>query len=1057
MLIPRLHTNLSGSVLIVLLILLMSSVGFAGITNFNNKSGDHSYTKGGNWDSGIPNDGKNARIRYGNHAIVDVSTNSSNTASRYYLTVGFQDEGTLTVEAGKTLKAGYNRKVWIGGDNNGDNTRKCKGTLHLYGELKLIASAKGLVGPGSYDNSAFIIGYRPDTENVTYKNYGYVTVYDGGELDASGPISVVKGELRYEALAKSSSLKPRNQFLVGTDGRLTFETDDSDVATVVFGPGSIAKLNLFDNIPKVKMELSGAFSIGQKWRLFDNVNAWKSANNGTTVLSDQGYTFYWDRTVGAYDGYVDVSLTKANVVQLPRTLPVGDGDPNTSRDVPIDGNIVWGIGSIDPNHPTNLGFDVYFGLDPNSDHNPKVLSATNATSYDPPGDLLYSATYYTRVDTIDQNDLDLTHLTFKGGTWKFTTPRRDPILTKSPGNRSVNTASSSIFTAAGDDTDSYQWYKDGDLLVDITGKIEGANTAALTVHEAVNADEGSYTCRLSKDGSLGVVFSVNGKLTVRPIITINLKSPSADFEETAVFAFATTAGASYQWFKVVGEADTISEEWDDIALATDDTYIVDANSLSLINVVGAHKAEYYCIATILEDSEATTPRSLNTNPILLGGPTDILVFEGETAQFTVDSPLADSFVWYKDGELIVEGGDISDVNSATLSIANVEAADEGAYYCVVSSWIYDVEDPPSAPASLVIKRLQGHWKFDTDVIGTFSNGDPGRIVITDEVGGFDGYRFNPNGPLHNNPVFYSDTENVDGYSYHSYVGTAHIEAGGTKSQYDFIKTAFTVSTWVRKHPAMKTETYAAVVSKENEGEGFFLRAFGNGSGAQFLMFGESANGNTQHNVAVWNRTVDVMDGQWHLLTATFDTITNEMNLYVDGTIGDTGVLQTHTVKNPNANLAFGCRARESKNNYHGLMDEVKIYNYVLDHDDIAQEYADENPEGNFACKKITASDRDGDCMVNLVDYAVLAAEDTQTYDRQALLLAAIEVMASEWLDGNFTSENPPASDRSGDYFVNLVDYALLAVEPSIDPVVLDKLVVMAGEWLDDINIVAPAP
>ena len=74
---------------------------------------------------------------------------------------------------------------------------------------------------------------------------------------------------------------------------------------------------------------------------FKDIDVWNSANDGQAVESDQGYTFYWDRQDGplADDDWVEVSLVKANVVQMPRTLGTADPDPNSSRNVPVDGNI----------------------------------------------------------------------------------------------------------------------------------------------------------------------------------------------------------------------------------------------------------------------------------------------------------------------------------------------------------------------------------------------------------------------------------------------------------------------------------------------------------------------------------------------------------------------------------------------------------------------------------------------------------------------------------------------------------------------------------------------
>ncbi|HEX8312064.1 MAG TPA: LamG-like jellyroll fold domain-containing protein [Chthoniobacteraceae bacterium] len=60
------------------------------------------------------------------------------------------------------------------------------------------------------------------------------------------------------------------------------------------------------------------------------------------------------------------------------------------------------------------------------------------------------------------------------------------------------------------------------------------------------------------------------------------------------------------------------------------------------------------------------------------------VVAGETAEFRVQSPLASTWQWQKNGVALTNGGDISGARTATLRIANAEAADAGSYRCVVT-------------------------------------------------------------------------------------------------------------------------------------------------------------------------------------------------------------------------------------------------------------------------------------------------------------------------------------------------------------------------------------
>lgn len=60
------------------------------------------------------------------------------------------------------------------------------------------------------------------------------------------------------------------------------------------------------------------------------------------------------------------------------------------------------------------------------------------------------------------------------------------------------------------------------------------------------------------------------------------------------------------------------------------------------------------------------------------------VVAGETAEFRVESPIANGWQWYRNGVALANGGDISGANTPTLRIANVEAADAGSYHCAGS-------------------------------------------------------------------------------------------------------------------------------------------------------------------------------------------------------------------------------------------------------------------------------------------------------------------------------------------------------------------------------------
>lgn len=94
-----------------------------------------------------------------------------------------------------------------------------------------------------------------------------------------------------------------------------------------------------------------------------------------------------------------------------------------------------------------------------------------------------------------------------------------------------------------------------------------------------------------------------------------------------------------------------------------------------------------------------------------------LVHPGETAEFRVESPVASSYQWYKGAVALSNGGDISGANTATLRIANAEAADEGSYYCAATG---ASETLNSRARQLWVKSAQklGQWNLDGNVSGS---------------------------------------------------------------------------------------------------------------------------------------------------------------------------------------------------------------------------------------------------------------------------------------------------------------------------------------------------
>lgn len=154
---------------------------------------------------------------------------------------------------------------------------------------------------------------------------------------------------------------------------------------------------------------------------------------------------------------------------------------------------------------------------------------------------------------------------------------------------------------------------------------------------------------------------------------------------------------------------------------------------------------------------------------------------------------------------------------------------------------------------------------------------------------------------------------------------------------------------------------------------------------QTVFFFESAN-----DAAYWaegNPDIELDDGQWHMITAVYDPQTTSYTIYTDGDNNETIVLDLTGHPLPASPISIG--GRETENSVDGAIDDVRIYSYPLTAVQIAQLYVDFEHD-KYVCMEeaenpLTAFDLNKDCMVNLADLALFAAQwlECQRYPQSA--------------------------------------------------------------------------
>jgi uncharacterized protein (TIGR02597 family) len=219
----------------------------------------------------------------------------------------------------------------------------------------------------------------------------------------------------------------------------------------------------------------------------------------------------------------------------------------------------------------------------------------------------------------------------------------------------------------------YQWRKNSTALSN-GANISGATTFALSIANVATTDAASYSVDVSN--ALNVVTSTAATLTVvvPAAITADPMSQTVVAGNPASFSATATGTAplSYQWRRngtpVAGATtSTIS-----IASAQQSN----AGSYDLVATnFGGSATSAAAVLTVLD------PPSISTQPI------SQTTFAGADIIFTISATGTAPFTyeWRQDGENLIDAGNITGSQTASLTVHNVHDADNGAYSVLVQN------------------------------------------------------------------------------------------------------------------------------------------------------------------------------------------------------------------------------------------------------------------------------------------------------------------------------------------------------------------------------------
>ncbi|MBE0534851.1 MAG: hypothetical protein IH624_04215 [Phycisphaerae bacterium] len=349
-------------------------------------------------------------------------------------------------------------------------------------------------------------------------------------------------------------------------------------------------------------------------------------------------------------------------------------------------------------------------------------------------------------------------------------------------------------------------------------------------------------------------------------------------------------------------------------------------------------------------------------PVITRQPVDASGHIGDAVSLSIAAtslpakPISD-YSWYKVGvdadQLVASGPSLT-----TLELT-VSEATKGTYYCVVGN-----PDPKfSNTARVTIHRLVAHYPLDAigvtgdaelieDISGEMRHGiKKGDVTVVPGMVG-NAFSFAGQGPRTVEEVF---------------IPGDHIELGrwdpseGTGQ--------LSVAHWIAWNPEGGSNWQGTIGKRDNWNESQMKWQIElNKNAATFgLTEFKRAGGGTDTLSAKYTMPQDL---SWVHMIVTFNGSTATM--YINGEPIGTGAFSFFGNHDPASMLTIGACQVDGGNPWKGMIDDVYIYNYALTPVEASSIYA--NATGETVCAEWPTWDLNGDCKVDLKDFAILAAD-----------------------------------------------------------------------------------
>ena len=366
------------------------------------------------------------------------------------------------------------------------------------------------------------------------------------------------------------------------------------------------------------------------------------------------------------------------------------------------------------------------------------------------------------------------------------------------------------------------------------------------------------------------------------------------------------------------------------------------------------------------EGETTSFRTVPENPVIgKVVPPISAVDAGSSVVFGLSKQInIAEFQWYKVGEIdpLVDGDDYSGTTTDTLTVLDMQLADEGVFYCVGTNAVgsdTNEEDPGRA----MIARLVSYYPMEEIV----------DIATPDTVDGLDLTLMSDSEAVVGLPILDSDVVDTElGTSSLSFSNPLENDPNGVYGQLPAGAVSYadmTISCWVKWNG---TEGYERIFDFGNDDTQYMFLTPSNGSTIRFGIKDTVTEESTDVEQVLDSKQAIVLD-EWTYIAVTLSGDTAK--LYVNGELNSTNDNVDIDPIDFDSQLNYFGKSQFAADWYFtGKIDEVKIYNYALTTEEIAQDYMD--VAGGWVCdydRDALLYDHNGNCVIDIADFAIFVA------------------------------------------------------------------------------------